>query len=386
MALRFLQLSDLHLGRQLTGLPDDVAADLREAVREAVRAAFALVRQEGLELVLMPGDLYETEGLDPAAQLRFIYEQAASVAPVPVVIAPGNHDPFTPESPYAAETRPDNVFVFSSPQFTVLETRAGAVTGRAFTVGEAGRSLDWSSAPFPAPVPGLLCLHASLMHAGDSRVHCFTVVPTTLDNLLKSGFNYAALGHFHNKQDWTRQGGARTLAAYAGCPQGLGWDEPGMKGCLIGELEEGGANLRFVPLARHVWQQRTLRLPPEYAADRLALLEHALADVRDDLQPSDLLELKVEGACPLRDQPALQERIKSMLSLVRHTRTVDYSRVQWLPELASPEQSTVLADFLAYCDEAAGAGQDESAGQAWRLAKQLGHRLLSGYGLPGEVA
>ncbi len=386
MALRFLQLSDLHLGRQLTGLPDELAADLRESVREGVRNAFALVRQEGLELVLLPGDLYETDGLDPAAQLRFVYEQAAAVAPVPVVIAPGNHDPFAPDSPYAVEPRPENVQLFSSPQFAVLETRAGAVVGRAFTAGEAGRSLDWTSAPFPAPAPGLLCLHASLMHAGDNRIHRFTVVPTTLDNLLKSGYNYAALGHFHNKQDWPTKGSARMLAAYAGCPQGLGWDEPGLKGCLVGELAEGGANLRFVPLARHTWQQRMLRLPPEYSTDRHQQFERALADVRDDLQPSDLLELKVTGAWPLREQSTLQDRIASMLDLVRYARAVDYSHVQWLPELASPEQSAVLADFLEYCDQAAQAEPDEFAAQAWRAAKLLGHRLLSGYGLPGEVA
>jgi DNA repair protein SbcD/Mre11 len=386
MALRFLQLSDLHLGRQLTGLPDDLAADLREAVREAVRSAFALVRQEGLELVLLPGDLYEAEGHDPAAQLRFIYEQAAAIAPVPVVIAPGNHDAYGPDSPYVTEPRPDNVLVYVSPEFAVLETRAGPVVGRAFVPGEAGRSLDWTSAPQPAPGLGLLCVHASLMHAGDNRMHRFTVVPTTLDNLLKSGYSYAALGHFHNKQEWPAKGSARMLAAYAGCPQGLGWDEPGAKGCLLGELEQGGANLRFVPLARHTWQQRGLRLPPEYAADRLLLLERVLADVRDDLQPSDLLELRVNGVWPLREQQALQERIASMISLVRYARAVDYSAVQWLPELADPAKSEVLAAFLTRCDSAAEASADEAGAAAWRLAKQLGHRLLSGHGLPGEVA
>lgn len=386
MALRFLQLSDLHLGRQLSGLPDDTAAGLREAVREVVRSAFATVREQGVELVLMPGDLYEQDGEDPAAQLRFIYQQAAQVAPVPVVIAPGNHDAYSPDSPYATEQRPENVALFTSPHFTAIETRAGTVVGRAYQAGEASGALEWTSVPQPPPEPGLLVLHASLLHAGDNRHHQRAIVPTALDNLLKSGYAYAALGHYHNFQPFQRQGATRAAAAYAGCPQGLGWDEPGGKGYLLGTLEPDGAELKFVRAARHEWKQRRLQLPPEYMDDRYERLDAALAELRDGIEPVDLLELKVSGAWPDAERSGLTKRLEELLGFAWHSRALDLSAVSLVPELAPADSSDVLADFLARCEAGVSASEDETEAQAWQLARRLGHRLLSGLELPGEVA
>src|SRR5690606_32245994 len=88
MSLVFMQLSDLHLGARLVNLPGEIAEHLRNSTREIVVEAFEAAKAENADLILMPGDLYDHNGIDASGQLHFIYELAASLAPTPVVIAP----------------------------------------------------------------------------------------------------------------------------------------------------------------------------------------------------------------------------------------------------------------------------------------------------------
>jgi DNA repair exonuclease SbcCD nuclease subunit len=142
MALKFLQLGDTHLGAALTSLPEEIAEQLRTAVRAIVAEAFATAGRENAGLVLLPGDLFEQDGRDPQAQLRYVYEQAETVAPVPVVIAPGNHDAYHPASPYATIPAPGNVVLFTSSELTMVRTATARVVGRAVHA-ERTNALQW---------------------------------------------------------------------------------------------------------------------------------------------------------------------------------------------------------------------------------------------------
>lgn len=390
MALRFLQIGDTHLGAPLTGMPGEIADGLRQSVREALREAFRTATALPVDIVLMPGDLFEQDGLDPAGQLRFVYELAAGIAPVPVAIAPGNHDSYGPNSVYASEPVPANVALFTSPHFCALETKAGAVVGRAAQAGESAGAVDWSKIPTPPPAPGLMILHASVLHAEDGRRHEQAIAPVSQKALEQCGYAYIALGHFHTYKEFHR-GAAKgrstagtAFAAYAGCPQGQGWDEPGPKGYIIGQLASDGAELEFKSSAQHVIERRRLALPPEYADDALQQLERSLLSFADELDHTELLELSLAGRWPQLWRPELEALAAKALRSAWHARPVEYSSVQFTPPLVSRSKSVVLDEFLRHCDEAIGQGGGEE--EAWRLARYLGHRLLSGQGLPAEVA
>jgi DNA repair exonuclease SbcCD nuclease subunit len=383
MSLRFLQLSDIHLGARLGGIPEETAQHLREASREAVRSAFSAAHEQAVDVVLLPGDLFESSGVDPAGQLRFVYEQAAALAPVPVILAPGNHDEYGPESPYASEEPPENVSLFTTGQLSVRDTRIGTVVGRAVQAGEGSGALDWSTLPVPPLAPSLLILHASVLHGEDTRRHSRTIVPTTAEALQETGYAYVALGHYHDFHEWKRPTGL-AYAAYAGCPQGLGWDEPGPKGYLIGELTKGGAQLGFVPAARHVWQRRKLSLPPDHVPDAEERLAAAFSSLRAELEPTDLLALEVRGRWPQTDEDGLRAHVEELVRAAWHVRPVDWSRVEFMPNLVSPGESEALDRFLARCDSAIAEAEDDTG--AWELARYLGHRLLSGQPLPEEIA
>ena len=69
--------------------------------------------------------------------------------------------------------------------------------------------------------------------------------PVTGAQVENSGLDYLALGHIH-KGDSFRAG--QTLCVWPGCPMGRGFDETGVKGVLVVELEDT-VSARFLPLS-----------------------------------------------------------------------------------------------------------------------------------------
>jgi DNA repair exonuclease SbcCD nuclease subunit len=71
---------------------------------------------ETFKLSRVGGDLYEHDRatLDTG---NFIAKEFARLAPKPVLITPGNHDPYAPDSLYRRVAWPDNVVIFDQEEW-----------------------------------------------------------------------------------------------------------------------------------------------------------------------------------------------------------------------------------------------------------------------------
>lgn len=221
--MKLLHAADLHLDSPLSGLSPEKSARRRRELREVPARLARLAREEGVDLALLPGDLFDGVRVYPET-VRAL-SQALEEMAVPVFIAPGNHDHFHEKSPYAAAPWPDNVYIFTQPDLQAVELPRlnCAVHGCAFT---APHREDDPLAGFTAPADGrlhLLCVHGEIGTAG-------SYAPIDPRSLERSGADYAALGHIHAGVSG-RAG--TTLWAYPGCPEGRGFDELGPKGALI---------------------------------------------------------------------------------------------------------------------------------------------------------
>ena len=220
--MKLLHAADFHLDSPLTGLPPDKGALRRRELRDIPARLAELARAEGVDLVLLPGDLLDGARVYPET-VRALADALETMA-VPVFIAPGNHDCYHSRSPYAAAW-PDNVHIFTSPALegVALPALGCVVHGCAFT---APRREDDPLVGFAVPDDGqlhLLCLHGEVGKVGSYA----PIDPASIGN---SGAVYAALGHIHAGMSG-RAG--KTLWAYPGCPEGRGFDELGPKGALI---------------------------------------------------------------------------------------------------------------------------------------------------------
>ena len=226
--MKLLHASDFHLDSPLSGLSPEKSALRRGELREIPARLAALARDEGVDLVLLSGDLFDGERVYPET-VRALARALGEMA-VPVFISPGNHDYYHGKSSYAAFSWPDNVHIFTQPALQAVELPGlGCVVhGCAFT---APHREDDPLSGFTAPDDGrlhLLCVHGEVGLAGG-------YAPIAPQSLERSGAVYAALGHVHAAGSG-RAGG--TLWAYPGCPEGRGFDELGPKGALIVAFDE----------------------------------------------------------------------------------------------------------------------------------------------------
>jgi exonuclease SbcD len=279
---RFLHGADFHLDSPFTALSREQAASRRAWIRALPDRLAEYVRAQGVELVLLAGDLLDTGSCyrETAEALRRGLERMA----VPVFIAPGNHDWYGAESPYAAEDWPENVHIFRTGAVESVELPAlnAVVHGAAFTAPEQETSLLRG---FSAPADGrvhLMVLHGEV-NAAEARYD-----PLTKEEIAASGLAYLALGHIHKRTEPLRLGG--TLCAWPGCPEGRGFDELGDRGVYLGRADDSGAvSLRFAPFARHRYE--ILRVD---VTDRTPLeaVEAALPQGTED----DLYRIILEGS------------------------------------------------------------------------------------------
>ena len=109
---KIIHAADFHLDSPFGGLPVEKARERRRESRELVDRLTDLVRTEGAEVVLLAGDLFDGQRVFPETLERL--KAALAAMGCPVFIAPGNHDPYSPHSPYAGPVWPENVHFFRS--------------------------------------------------------------------------------------------------------------------------------------------------------------------------------------------------------------------------------------------------------------------------------
>lgn len=323
--MKLLHSADFHLDSPLSGLSPEQSAQRRRELREVPARLARLAKDEGVDLVLLPGDLFDGGRVYPET-VRALAQALADMA-VPVFIAPGNHDYYHGRSPYAGADWPGNVHIFTAPHLEAVELPAlnCVVHGCAFT---APNREDDPVSGFTAPADGrihLLCLHGEVGLTGN-------YAPIGPNSLESSGVLYAALGHVHAAN---RGQAGKTLWAYPGCPEGRGFDEPGPKGALVvsvdapaqfGVTSSDGphtapvgrglppAAARFVPVCRREYRIETVEinaftdaLPPGESPDLVRLLLSG-----ESRRPPDLAALAAQAAprffhVELRDRTTLPQ-------------------------------------------------------------------------------
>ncbi len=274
--MRIIHGADFHLDSPFDGLSPQQAVQRRAEQRQLLERLAALAEDVQAQAVLLSGDLLDGERVYAETAEALI--SALGRIHAPVFIAPGNHDPFTPNSPYARFTWPDHVTIFSSGHFQSVELPDcnAVVHGAAFTAPRQEESLLHG---FSAPADGRLHLMALHGQVDGSQEGGYN--PIDEDEIAASNLDYLALGHVHQYSGLCRSGSVPW--AYCGCPEGRGFDELGPKGVLYIQVEKGcSPQVEFVPLCAR--QYRILRLPvtPEDSADSIAAQIQAQS-AREDL-------------------------------------------------------------------------------------------------------
>lgn len=230
--IKILHCADLHLDSPLSMLDISRAESRRRDLCAALTSLTLSVKSNAVDFLLIAGDLFDGAFVSRDT-VALLCHEFASIPDCRVIIAPGNHDPYTFSSYYRLAELPENVYVFDSPEVKYFDfpDKNATVYGWAFT----SDSLE------SCPLDGFEVMSRSrinlLVAHGELNVSESKYCPIPMDTLASCGFDYAALGHRHTHDGVEPCGGG--YVAYSGCLEGRGFDECGIKGAVLAAADKG---------------------------------------------------------------------------------------------------------------------------------------------------
>lgn len=238
--LKIFHTADVHLDAPFS-LSDPIEAEKR---RTGLRSTFCSMihaaRRMEADVFLIAGDLFE-ESFATKDTAATVLREIESFPDCKFFIIPGNHDPYSENSPYALLSWPENVYIFKDEKISYFDIpeKNTRIYGHAYTSKEIPDGLF------------------SEFHVEDENMinillaHGFVNMPQSSCNVLmksdieKSGLDYIALGHVHAHCGFEKAG--NTVYAYSGCAVGRSFDECGYKYALAGGIskENGVSNVNL---------------------------------------------------------------------------------------------------------------------------------------------
>jgi len=353
--LKFIHAADFHLDSPFSGLSPELATRRRSEQRLLLNDLTDLVLREQADLVLLSGDILDS-GMVYRETVQALEHALARMA-CPVFIAPGNHDPNTPDSLWRTRSWPKNVHIFSG---TVEKYELPALNCVVYGYGYPATHVETS--PLEGFLVGegrdtvkLMCLHADLTPNSP-------YAPITRQQIAGSGLTYLALGHIHAGSGLQRAGA--TFYAYPGCPQGRGYDETGEKGVLVVTAEPGRVDSSFVPLCRQRYESLTVDVTGQ---DPFTAVTAALPAGSGELACRITLTGESAGA----DLSALRAALESRCAALSLTDSTHLPLNLWKRREEDNLTGMVLDDLFRRC-------QAEPDNETLRLAARFALAALEG--------
>ncbi|HUE45605.1 MAG TPA: DNA repair exonuclease [Aestuariivirgaceae bacterium] len=251
LTFRFLHAADIHLDSPLRGLrarSEEAANQFAEASRKAFSNLVQAAIERNVAFVIIAGDLYDGDWKDYATG-QFFVREAAKLARegIKLFLIRGNHDAASDIS--RTLPPPDNMHEFDTRKVDSVEIAELSVIlhGRSFAQRHVA---DNMAGGFPAARPGwcnIGILHTSLTGREGHDVYA----PCSLDDLLRAGYQYWALGHVHAREVVH----ADPPVVFPGNLQGRHAREPGPKGATLVTVDNNVvANLEALELDAARWE------------------------------------------------------------------------------------------------------------------------------------
>jgi DNA repair exonuclease SbcCD nuclease subunit len=350
---KYIHTADIHLDSPLCNL-DYYEGLLVDEFRHATRQAFdnivQLAMSEGVDFVLIAGDLYDGDWKDYNTGLYLISRMSQlDMAGIRVFIVAGNHDA---ASRITKTLRfPENVYTFKPdrPGTQYIEHLQVAIHGQSFSSPAIRKDL---SQAFPNARDGYF--NIGLLHtSANGREGHEPYAPCSVDSLKSKGYQYWALGHIHHREVLSHN----PPVVFPGNPQGRHVRETGPKGCMLVTVDDNfGIQMDFRPVDVVRW----------------AVADVAANDVDSGFELVDRCRLELK---------AIQDENEGMPLAVR-------CRVTG----ATSACDDIMADVERWTNEIRAAAIEVDRGRLWlekvqfKLIRPFSNRLLKGSAGPvGEL-
>ena len=384
--LRLLHTADVHLGARHADLGEQAAAQ-RERQFRAFTATIDLALTEKVDLVLIAGDLFDSNTQPRRSVERVAAElKRLALASIRTVILPGTHDVYDRASIYrafdvsalAGVTPESEMIVVLTPDrpeidYPILDV---VIYGRLFATKRAPHS---PLAGFRGGTTAQRAWRIGMIHGAlaiPERTDRDDVVFTT-EEIAASDLDYLALGHWHS----VKRGKAGGVTyAYSGAPEPVAVDQDRAGKVLLVTLDQAAEGAKTVTVEERQVGRTTfekLDLDAAGIASQPALVEWLRANANPDL----VLDVRLTGVRPDELDVDTDEVESAVAPHVLKVRIRDAS-MPALSEGALPPADTILGAFIRDVEGRIAeleAGEKAADAAELRDALRLGRLLLAGH-------
>lgn len=336
---KFLHTADWQIGRLFATFDPEHAPLLAEARIAAVERLAALATAQGVDAVLVAGDVFDAQTVSDRTVRRLF--NALSAFTGPWLLIPGNHDAALAESVWTRAQRlgavPANAHLCLTPEVRLFPELGFAVLPAPLTQRHTyGDLTDWfDSAETPAGLLRIGLAHGSVQ--GILAEDIDSANPIAMDRPERAQLDYLALGDWHG----TKIVGPKL--AYSGTPEPDRFKANDSGQALLVDISAAGAVPQITPVstAQFRWRSIAAELQVESDADLLMGQLHAL-------QSNEVIDLTIMGRIGLAMQSQLLDAIGQAEASARHLQ-VDLSGLQLVPsddDIAGLQADGYLAEVI----------------------------------------
>lgn len=293
--MKILHLADVHLdSKSETHLDKAKASERKAELLNTFRGAVEYAAKDRINVVLIAGDLFDTRKISATAR-KFVLGVFSDHPEITFYYLKGNHDStlFCEEADL-----PGNVRLFSSEWssyvITEEDNRKVVIYGR-----ETGEDGMLKSAGL---VTDLKDFNIVMLHGQESSS---SVVEKTdvinINEYANKGIDYMALGHIHSHN--TGRIDARGIWCYPGCLEGRGFDESGIHGFTVLDIDtkRGTFDTEFIPFAKRCIYEISVDITG--LNDSAAISSAVAAALKNsDAEESDYVRVLLTGETDVADE------------------------------------------------------------------------------------
>ena len=231
--MKIIHTSDVHIDSPLSSrLSPDKIKERRRELRSNWRRLIADAKLCGAKAVIISGDLFD-EGRISERTANYALDAISEAEDITFYYLEGNH-----EGSALIDTGleiPKNLLLFGD-EWTYFQNGGVTIAGRSRICEGMFDTLT-----LPKDTQNILVLHGELRdgRCGEDIIG--------LRDLVGTGAEYIALGHYHSYSETAFEGG---IAVYSGTPEGRGFDEIGEKGYVLIDTDEKKIRHVFTPFAK----------------------------------------------------------------------------------------------------------------------------------------
>lgn len=320
MSFSFVHAADLHLDSPFRGVTAEspaIAGSLHSATFEVYNSLIDLCIEKQVQFLLIAGDIYDGADRSLRAQLRFRDGlQRLADNNIQAFVVHGNHDPFKGHS--RSIDWPEGVHVFSYRKVKSIPCKVGnspvaLISGfshenRNITTNLAKKFESQDSDLFQI---GLLHCNVGIDTGHEAYAPC------ELQDLIKTGLDYWALGHVHERKILHND----PYVVYPGNTQGRNIREQNERGCYLVQVDDNNriTSLEFHELDEIRWFWGSLAIE---GLDTLDQLENSLSGCIEDFSKkagsrSLICRISLTGQGPLFNELSRENALQELLE---HTR------------------------------------------------------------------